>query len=272
MRISTKLIKFNFHPILIFLFLMVFVVSCSKKDAVDPIVTHEPGEIPGLGNTLGELTGSPFVLPGGLTLEGEITGYDGYYYGQGPAISNDKLELPQAKKHAKELSTREVSFANLKAVSGVSEVGSGRYVRLLIHVRNNTGSKKTLNFPAGLIIKSRSGDYQNGILLKKTSVEIPANDVHAVVLYMYCGNESRSASSSYEQYDWAVVSNSSLIVDLCNRLADKKINYEEFEYNDLGTYNTQRSKLQSILWKLTDNYAPLSDEDIDWINGLPGSR
>lgn len=84
---------------------------------------------------------------------------------------------------------------------------------------------------------------------------------------MHCGNSSLNPSSSSEKYEWAVISNSSLIVDLCNRLANKKINYEEFSIGESG-YGTQVNKLQDILWRLTDGTG-ITESDIEYIDSLP---
>lgn len=236
-------------------------IACSSDDDDNDdnnIVVNDAGQIPGLGNTDGELTGKAFQLPSGITLEQDITGYDGSY-----KSAIDK----------KESNTVEVALNSLpKANIDIDEViGSGYYVTLLLNLKNGTDKDVEIEFPAGLIIKSRSGDYQNGVLLKKTKATISANQTENIVLLMYCGNASRSSSSSYEKYDWAVISNSSLIVDLCNRLANKKINYEEFASTEVSTYVLQVTHLQDILWKLTDEEG-ISDEEIQYISKLPDSN
>lgn len=126
-----------------------------------------------------------------------------------------------------------------------------------------------MEFPAGLITKSKSGGYQNGLLLKKVVVEVPAKSSYKIALLTYCANASKSASSSYETYEWAVISNSSLIVDLCNRVKNKKINYEDFLSNETYTYSSQVYTLQGIVWKLTDYGNVLSEIDIKYIDDIP---
>ncbi|WP_165022374.1 hypothetical protein [Dysgonomonas sp. ZJ279] len=237
---------------------------CSSDDDNDNpidnnVVVDTPGLISGLGDKEGELTGTPFVLPTGITLDGVITGSRSHYY------------KSLASKESK-LSSQLVSDFITKASAEVDVVmGSGYYVSLYIPLKNTTAQDIEVTFPAGTIIVSNSGDYQNGVLLKKVSVKVPAgNKTLGFVLLMYCGNNSKSSSSSSETYKWGVVSNSSLIVDLCNRLADKKINYEEFEKGE-EAYNDQCVELQSILWSLTDYGDALNTNQIQWIDALPKS-
>jgi hypothetical protein len=65
-----------------FLYALVFTLgsltlaSCEGggDDPADGGENMLPGEIPGLGNKAGDLTGKPFALPAGVALTGGITG------------------------------------------------------------------------------------------------------------------------------------------------------------------------------------------------------
>ena len=248
--------------------------SCSKDDNDDiiDVTQDEAGKIPGLGEAAGELSGEPFVLPSGLSLTKDIKGYDGYY-SRTYAASNNANQPNNLKKMSKALrmsSLRERTLA-LRA-DGLPDhtVGSGVFVTLAVEIKNETDATKNLLFPAGLIVKSRSGDYQNGVLLKKTEVSIPGNTTQLVVLLMYCGNAKKSPSSTAEFYDFAVVSNSSTIHDLIDRLKNKKINYEDFSDDTSSVFTDQVFRIQDILWQLTDFPDGLSEDDISYINELPG--
>ncbi len=164
----------------------------------------------------------------------------------------------------------ELVFALKAADATIPIMGSGRFVQLFIRIDNSTNKNIILEFPAGLIIKSRSGNYQNGVLLKKVRVPIAAKGLSDIVLLMFCGNVKKSSSSSSETYDWAVVSNSSLVVDLCNRLANKKINYEEFSKDKLSIFKSQLTDLQSAVWSVTDKNG-LTEYNLKFIDGLPNS-
>lgn len=247
--------------VLLSLVLAFAISSCSKdgKDDEIEIVEDLPGKIPGLGNTEGEPTGQKYSLPEGIELQGEITGYEGDYNTTARASAKKAMVAKRA--------------SNLKAevaadLSPDFSRGSGYFVRLGIKLKNSTSSTKKLELPAGLIIKSRTGDYQNGVLLKKVSIDIPANKTIYLDLHMYCGNESKYASSETEKYDFAVISNSSSLHDLINRLKNKKINIEQYFKNNQvdQNYNAITGKLQDILWTITDTEKGLQEDDIKYIN------
>ena len=234
-----------------FLAFAVLFTSCSNDDdEKEVIIDDQPGEISGLGDAPGELTGIEFTLPNGVELEGDIYGASSQY---SLKTKGDEVE--------------ESDFDNLKA--SVNVIGSGKWVQVAVRLKNLTNRDIDVIFPARLVVKSLSNRYQNGVLLKKTKTTVLANETHSVALLMYCGNKNLSPSSSYQKYEWAVISNSSLIVDLCNRLANKKINYEEFT-DSKSVYGNQVGPLQSILWRLTDG-SGLSDSDIEYIESLPNS-
>lgn len=259
----------------VFLFISFSFVSCSSDDdetkegneevieeVEEEIVEDEPGKIPGLGSEEGELSGKPFKLPKGIELVGEIKGYS---YGDDLRAVTDKrsLDLEKVISNSLMISSREAE---------IDKFGSGSLVSLGIKLKNTTNKDIQFEFPAGLIMRSRTNDYQNGILLKKVTISIPANNTYSLVLYLYCGNFGRHMSSPSAYYEWGVVTNSSLIIDLCKRMADKKINYEEFPYEDFFTYKAQVLYIQGIVWRVTDNFNGLTQEDIDYINSLPKSK
>lgn len=246
--------------------------------------THTPGNIPGLGEKGGEPTGTLFKLPDNITFVGKILG------GFDPTAS-----VRSQTNMTKTRSSLSLS-ALTKANSGfkISEtVGSGSYVTLYIILKNGSSSSVEVLFPAGLIAKSLSGNAQNGVLLKKTTIQIAANSTKAIMLMMYCGNANRDASSMDEEYQFAVVSNSSLIMDLCEKLKNKRINYEEYDMKSLeeimsdpnfdwenfdwesfftSRYNEYSSLIQDLLWKLTDYGEALSSEDISRISDMENSK
>lgn len=238
-------------------------ISCSdddndNKEEKIEIIENEPGKIPGLGNMEGELTGKPFTLPDGIELESEIKGYG----------SDVKSALD---KKNQSLVDDEFEFLLKQTKSTIELVGSGYYVKLAINLKNNKDKNIDVEFPSGLIIKSLSGKYQHGLLIKKVKVTIPAKSTHSIALFMYCGNANKGSSSTYETYEWGVISNSSVIVDLCERLKNKKINYEEFASDEISVFKAQRTVLQNIVWNLTDYGNPLSEANIKYIEELPNS-
>lgn len=266
--------EFKIYSRLCLLIMIVFVftiASCKKdkdedaKPEPQQVVTNEPGKIPGLGETAGTHTGSAFSLPDGVTFDGEIKG-KGFY----------EIIIGGEKKSKKEL-LNEMSIDKpnlLKSTNSVALKGGGIFVVLNINLKNNKAEPKEVVFPAGLIAKSKSGNYQNGVLLKKTSIIVPANETITVYLCMFCGNSSLDASDFEETYEFTVVSNSSLIIDLCNRLKTKKINVDEYNLeleDDFLAYWSNITVVQDALWSITDYYDGLTEDIIASLNALPES-
>ncbi|MHA7109694.1 hypothetical protein ACRTDU_06185 [Sunxiuqinia elliptica] len=250
---------------------MVF-TSCSKDDDEQPEQeNYAPGEIPGLGDASGELTGAPFNLPQGIELLDEIEGFDftsGYWnFTGGSASLNVQTKKAPLKNTFVQKSVR------TKSHETYHYFGSGcNLVDLLIPMTNNNSVATTVNFPAGTILKSRTGDTQNGVLIKKVSITIPAKTDYYLYLSFYCGNANRDAAGTGDVYDLGVVSNAHPIIVLCNKVKNKKINIEDFspELSNYMIYTTQAIRLQDIIWSITDGEG-MSEEDISYINSLPNS-
>ena len=240
--------------------------SCSK----DKESNYEAGKIPGLGDAAGELTGTPFTLPSGVVLTGAITGsaYQDNYWNLGwrsysYVHKNGDVEMRTLAPVTRTEAEPEIHY-----------FGSGRtYVNLLIPMHNNLSTAVTVTFPAATIIRSQSGDCQNGVLLKKVVIIIPAGSDYHLCLSLYCGNHHRDAASYDDIYEWGVVSNVQPLLDLCNMVKNKKINIEEFTSTSMSDYNTYEeitSMLQEAVWEITDDEG-LSQSTISEINALPNS-
>jgi hypothetical protein len=231
------------------------------------VMQHTPGNIPGMGETAGDLQGDVFTLPDGVVLNGTIQGALAPYEF---ATSSPKGLV--ARVNTDDLQRQRVT---LSVVGNPDvQVGSGNDVTVLIPLRNTNAVATTVVFPARLVVRSNSTSYQSGILLKKTSVTVPANSNYVVALVMYCVNLHRAGSVSPTPYDFGVISNSSLIIDLTDRLANKKINVEEYgeTANDYASYNAIYRRLADIVWNLTDRGIALSEGDRQWISALPNSQ
>jgi hypothetical protein len=252
-------------------------VSCEKNDPKADVeqVEDTPGNIAGLGETGGEPTGTPFRLPDGIETAGKIMGgYNQYNY-PSAGTAGKQAALRQLKSIGKGRTVRTRSDSESVLLDTI--VGSGSFVGVFIPLRNITSHDIPVTFPAALILKSVSGEYQNGVLLKKVTVNIPAGRICGVLLLMYCGNANLHPSYWDEEYVFTVVSNSSLIIDLCDRVKNKRINNEEYPvdlngYADDDRYFLYESHLQEMLWKLTDDGEPLSEEDIAYIEQMENSQ
>lgn len=250
---------------------MVF-TSCSKDDDNQPEQeNYAPGKIPGLGDASGKLTGTPFILPEGIELLDEIEGYE-FTSGYWDFFGSTAPYSLQTKKGSLK-STLVQKTVRTKSGETHHFFGSGcDLVDLLIPMTNNNSAATTVDFPAGTILKSRTGDAQNGVLIKKVSVTIPAKSDYYLCLSFYCGNANRDAASPGDVYDLGVVSNAHPIIKLCNKVKNKKINIEEFSHNlsAYTVYALQTVELQDIVWSITDGEG-MSEEDISYINSLPNS-
>jgi len=255
--------------------------ACQKDDkSEEPTVTpvdYQAGNIPGLGDADGDLTGTPFTLPAGVELSGDITGA-GYQLEYWDLSSNSSPSILRSFVNKDgEVETRTVAppFRNSEADAPIYYYGSGAgYVDLLIPLRNTLSSQTTVTFPAATILVSKSGECQNGILLKKVTIIIPSKSDYRVCLSFYCGNLHKHSASGSEVYTFAVISNASPILDLCDRLKNKKINIEEFSrtsYEDCSVYLNQIDDLQGMVWSITEHNG-LSQYYYDIINSLPNSK
>ncbi len=262
----------KFFSIMTVLSFIVLWTACEKSDSVD----YNPGEIPGLGNADGELTGEPYELPDGVELTADITGAGEWYDYFDSAW--DYADVPRlASMGKKEIPQKPSLRMRAKAEDDIMYVyrGSGYgYVDLLLSLRNTNNRTSTVEFPAGLIFENVDGDCQNGVLLKKAVVEIPANTDVKVSLSFYCGNHYRGSAGSYDTYTLGVVTNAAPLIDLCERVKNKKINIEEYDptsTDDYYSYSSVRSYLQDIVWHVTDGTG-LTQNDIEYIDSLPASR
>jgi hypothetical protein len=250
-----------------FCILLMLFTACNKEDdesSEEYTGNETPGEISGLGENGGGIKGGAFTLPDGVTFDGDIYGYDNDadYETNSPA---EKIKLLNERLAANP--DKIVTRASIKADV---TLGSGGLVTLFIPLKNTSSQAKDVNFPAGLIFVSASGEYQNGILIRKTKATVPSGGrTYYVVLQLYCGNASRHASDSQAQYLRPVVSDSPLILYLCGLVKNKKINYEE-NSGVLAQLNYIMIvlRIQMIVWKVTDNGEMPNQEDLDYINGL----
>lgn len=232
---------------------------------------YEPGNIPGLGNSDGTLTGTPFELPDGVTLIGDITA-NGNSYGYW-----DFSESKTYKKTNKDGSvTTGMILPKLTRNDSLAHYyGSGSgLVDLFIPMHNSNNNPVTVTFPAALVVRNIAGNCQNGVLIKKAVVQIPANSDYYVNLSFYCANLSKETPGESDLYTFAVISDADPLIELCEMVKNKKINIEEFDptsYEDQSTFTSQTSMLQLIIWAVTDSTG-LTSLYNNYINGLPESN
>lgn len=247
-------------------------MSCSNDDDERvTIVNDVPGQISGLGNNRGELTGTKFTLPDGITLKGNIVGYwvsdnslslviNGLYEDQ-PTLRDSDTDLDLLYRYMKNYKGEQYDIA----------LGAGYAVPVIFTLENTTSKNRNVTLPAGLIVKSKNFEAQYGLLVKKVEFTVPANDDIVVLLYMNCCHLGIPAPEDNNIMEWGVITNSSLLVEICDMVKDKKINYEEFG-SYTRTYFDQVYYIQERVWDLTDRGSTLTDEQREWFRNLPDSK
>jgi hypothetical protein len=246
--------------------LLGFLVGCGGSGGGGGNSNDAPGAISGLGNTPGDVTGDVFEFPEGVSIEGSVGGVSGY--------NLNIIEQNQKSTETINDYYDEPNFLNIDMSREYDAlIGSGgKYVLISFNLKNSSDVEKTVVFPAGLLLISTSGRSQNGLLIKKTSVTIPALTTYRVILAMYCANASRSSAKGHGYNNVFIVSNSSTLQGLFDLVANKKINIEEYEDSESSEYSTLVNNFTSIVWHITDSSYGLTDRDRSYIAGLPNSN
>ena len=120
---------------------LLLLTSCQKDDTKEE---EKAGNIPGMGNTPGNLEVSEYSLPEGFDLVGDITG----------VFESEGIVAQQ--------------FTSLKATStsGNRFYGcGGKYIQLQLTIKNNIDRRRTCFFPPGLIFRVNNNEFQHAINL-----------------------------------------------------------------------------------------------------------
>jgi hypothetical protein len=223
-------------------------------------------EIPGLGNSDESASGNAFQLPAGLEYASDITGYDPYKSKE--RFNGNNLQTKQdALAGIFSLTNQDIAFKH-KANGADTIMGSGYFVEILIPLKNVTYSGIAVSFPAGLIFHSRSGEYQNGLLIKQVDIVIPSNSTFNLVLQLYCCNASRGASTGNAVFYNPIVSNHAVIMELCSLVANKKVNIEDYYHATSNSpYYELRTPMQSLVWNISTG-SSIEQTDRTFINSI----
>lgn len=225
--------KSNFNKCLLLLLSACLLYSCNKEEeTILPNKTSNflPGQIPGMGETSGALTGTAYIFPEGITLTGNITG--------------DFYLAPQSNY--------------------CQTVGSGAFVAVCLRLVNRLDKDTLIILPAGLTFRADRPDDQNGMLIRNTTIFLNKEDSCNVLLYTYCINQERHPSLRSSTYTLGPVTDAEPCLELIDLLKNKKINKEEV---DSESYLDLKYKLQHIVWHITDGKG-ISTEDEDYIRTL----
>ncbi|BAX78713.1 hypothetical protein [Labilibaculum antarcticum] len=212
--------------------------SCEKEKS------ELAGEIPGMGNAVGEL---------------EVEKYD---------FHEDLVFSPiiGVGDNLKSASFDEV------VIEGVAQ-GSGDEVVVTLTITNtNSAEWRSVYLRAGTVFEVNLPGYQNGISLAPVVICLSPGEERIVTLYLYCLNAGKSDSDDSASYKLLGVTQSEVMMELVNTLQGKMVNYEDYMiyYGDgAGSfYNDVKDMLQKIVWHIT-NGAGMTDEDYKYINSLP---
>jgi len=234
---------------------------------------EKPGQISGLGSNKGKVEGKAFELPEGVIFDGDLWGSDW------------NALLPNQQIHSATVKSAQVSSFYASITDGVTTRsifnyrydcrGSGLNVIIIIPLKNNTSRPIDVEFPAGMLFEAVDKKYQHGVLLKKTKVSVPAGgNTYRFALFLYCCNEHVTIPDTSTKYLKPVITNSKLLLHLCDLVKNKRINIEENmdTIEHWSEYVTMATNLQELVWKLTDRGQMLDKTDLDYIAGLPNSN
>lgn len=204
--------------------------SCSK----DKSDNDDPGNIPGMGDTGGELEVEETAFyPIQSFIIGDITG------------------------------------VNVNPLPIENVVGSGGgWVILDVEIENTTDKEADFYLLGGSIFECQESNYQHAICIKRIDLIVDANSSKRINLLVYCINRGRSGSSPDISYIIKGVSSSDRMMRLVEALENKKIDVLDYLPDGKQEFVELSKKIQDIIWKIT-NGSGLSDDDWDYINSLP---
>ncbi|NPA37549.1 MAG: hypothetical protein GXO47_11960 [Chlorobi bacterium] len=244
------------------LFLIGF-TACENND-------EGPGNIPGMGETPGELEiKEAFTPPEDINISVQ----------SGDEMTMDELTNSLSPELKSTTSTP------WYCGGGGSYLGSQFkfWIRINLTLTNTGNEEKCVLFPIGLIFKVQEEGYQNGILLHDVNVCIPANSTKEICMFAFCLNKGRDGSNANLTYTLPGTTGSDYFWNvILNNLMDKNINIENFLYPSTSSTNLKSTneegldyyasiadQLQNIVWTVTNDDNELSQEQIDFMKSLP---
>ncbi len=151
------------------------------------LVTACSSQPPGLGDSTARPSGTPFNLPAGVSVEGELEG----------SAEQDCVDAERR--------------------------GTGALVTVCLSLRNDTDAPITVTLPPGLILISQSTETQNGFVEQEVVIVIPARTVIPTLISSYCLNAERHASSDTDRYELGPVTDSPGLLEITQLLAGREL-------------------------------------------------
>lgn len=172
--------------------LMAAIAACSAQAAPDPVVG-----LPGMRDSEASPVGDPLVLPDGVELVDPVLTYNFF--------DEEDCKNPEGAP--------DQTIGN--------DAGA---VHLCLVFRNRTGRPITVELPPGLIFESENLDLQNGMLIQKASIEVPAGQI-SVKAKLDCINVTRISAIAFTggRYHLGPVTRHPHIVEALGLLADRDL-------------------------------------------------
>lgn len=232
--------------------------ACEKE------VMEEPGNIPGMGDAVGELQADPFELPEGIEIVGSIGGIGDSSGGEAAVSGSPSLKS---------------TLSALNSQSYACYGSGGRWVKVAVTLKNSSNMYRTVFLPRGLLFKVNKEGYQHAMLLQWTWVCIKPMAERTFVLNLYCINRGLSGSDPHVEFSILGITNSDVMWSLLRLIGWRKINLEHYQVvsnvsglkasaDDIRTYEEITEVLQDAIWSLTDGTG-LTEEQISFIESIP---
>ncbi|RZJ00012.1 MAG: hypothetical protein EON90_09230 [Brevundimonas sp.] len=183
--------------------------SMTTRSMTTPASTEDK---PGIGESTALPVGEPFSLPEGLALETPIMGW----------APEDPEKCDE--KYADE------------------SYGHGERVALCLIFRNTSGRPIIVDLPPGLVFISRSDKAQNGLLVQRIRIEVPAGERYFAPVMMYCLNSPRHPSGTTDEYDLGPINTHPAFAELFSLLEGRDISREESGWIQTFVNQLQRTR------------------------------
>lgn len=223
--------KLFFIPLL----LGALMVSCAKED-LPPVA-----QFAGLGDNDGFPAVTTVQIPSYVQIVSSIYG------------GNPEYRLP-ANFNKRDLN-RSLT-PNKSGDADWTSYGTGTYVELFVKILSADGLPHSWNIPAGTVFCDSTKHYQHGFIIQDIQVQIPASDTAFVIFNAYCLNAARSSSDKFANYQLLGKTQNQPLLEMVQLLAGKQ-----------PTFST--GEMQSIIWSITEYNETLTDDQRDYLNGLP---
>ncbi len=242
------------------LFLIGF-TSCEKQG-------EEPGNIPGMGNTPGELQiKEEFKAPEGVVMDTKLQG-----------VEETTVESIFSQNKLKSTNSGWGFFG----CGGSNWQGDFTlWVIVKLIAQNTNDDEMCFTIPTGTVFEVSDQEYQNGIVISPIEICIEPHSSCEVNLVLMCLNKGKTGSKSDVFYTLLGVTASQTMWNLLNLLQGKMCNIENYLYaspsaklkaeseGDIEEYKDIADHIQNAIWQLTNDGKELTEDQIQYFQSLP---